>query len=284
MRRLLVPLFAFAVVAAPAPAAAANATVRIVRDGFRPASVAISVGDSVTWRNDDRVNHQIVANNGAFASPILRPGQRYTFAFQASGSYAYRDALEPAERGTVRVAGPPPTVSLGATAPIVVHGGDSHLQGTVSTQRAGEQVTILAQPYGQASYAQVATVVTIAGGIFDFIVKPTVLTSYQVRWRSATSQPISVQVRPRITLLPGRRGWFLTRVTADRSFAGRWVYVQRRTQFGQWVSVARYTLGRLSGKLFRIPRTSGTYRVYMTVNQAGVGYLDGWSGTQRVRR
>ena len=73
-----------------------------------------------------------------------------------------------------------------------------------------------------------------------------------------------MQVRPKITLLPGRRGWFLTRVTADRSFAGRRVYLQRRNQFGRWVSVTRYTLGRLSGKLFRIPRTSGTYRIYMT--------------------
>jgi plastocyanin len=284
MRRLLVPLVAVAVLAAPGPAAAANATVRIVQDGFRPGSVGIAGGDSVTWRNGDRVNHQVVADNGAFASPILRPGQSFTFTFRAAGTYRYRDALEPAERGVVRVSGPPPSVSLGATAPILVHGGETHLQGTVSAQRPGEQVTILAQPYGQASYAQVTTVITTAGGIFDFIVKPTVLTSYQVRWRAAASQPISVQVRPKITLLPGRRGWFLTRVTADRSFAGRWVYLQRRNQFGQWVNVTRYALGRQSGKLFRIPRTSGTYRIFMTINQAGVGYLEGWSGTQPVRR
>ena len=284
MRRLLVPLIAFAAVLAPSPAAAATVTVRIVADGFRPSSVTVASGDSVTWRNDDRRNHQVVADNGAFASPILRPRQSFTFAFRASGTYRYRDALEPAERGTIRVTGPPPSVSLGATTPIIVHGGETHLQGTVSNARAGEQVTILAQPYGQASYAQVTTVITTANGVFDFIVKPTILTSYQVRWRSATSQPISVQVRPKITLLPGRRGWFLTRVRADRSVAGRWVYLQRRNQFGQWVSVTRYTLGRLSGKLFRIPRTRGTYRIFMTINQAGAGYLEGWSGTQPVRR
>ena len=60
--------------------------------------------------------------------------------------------------------------------------------------------------------------------------------------------------------------------------------MQRRNQFGQRVSVTRYTLGRLSGKLFGIPQTRGTYRIYMTVNQAGAAYLDGWSGTQPVRR
>ena len=285
MRRLLVVLAVLCVSAtAPAPAAAATVTVRIVADGFRPASVTIAAGDSVTWRNDDRVNHQVVADNGAFASPILRRGQSFTFTFRAAGTYRYRDALEPRERGTIRVTGPPPSVSLGATVPILVHGSESHLQGTVSNQRAGEQVAIFAQPYGQASYAQVTVVTTVGGGIFDFIVKPTVLTNYQVRWRSATSQPVTVQVRPKITLLPGRRGWFLTRVTAAKSFAGRWVYLQRRTQFGQWVSITRYTLGRYSGKLFRIPRTGGTYRIFMTVNQAGAGYLESWSGTQPVRR
>jgi plastocyanin len=285
MRTLLVVLAGLsAVTLAPAPATAATVNVRILAGGFSPTSVTVATGDSVTWRNADRRNHQVVADNGTFASPILRPGQSYTFTFRAAGTYRYRDALEPSERGTIRVTGPPPSVSLGATVPILVHGSDSHLQGTVSNQRAGEQVAIFAQPYGQASYVHLATVVTIGGGIFDYVVKPTVLTNYQVRWRTATSQPVTVQIRPKITLLPGRRGWFLARVTAAKSFAGRWVYLQRRTQFGQWVSVARWTLGPNSGKLFRIPRTAGTYRIFMTVNQAGAGYLEGWSGTQRVGR
>lgn len=282
MRRLLLPLAALCVLAAPAPAAAATATVRIVADGFRPAAVTIASGDSVVWRNDDRVNHQVVSDTGAFASPILRPGQTFTFTFASAGTYRYRDALEPRERGTVRVTGPPPSVSLGATAPIVVFGSETHVQGVVSNRRAGEQVTILAQPYGQASFAELTTVTTTTGGAFDLIVKPTILTNYQARWRSSTSQPIFVQVRPRITLLPSGRTSFVTRVTAARSFAGRWVYLQRRTRFGQWVSVRRYTLGPRSGRIFRAPTTAGRYRIFMTINQAGAGYLEGWSGTQYV--
>ena len=118
------------------------------------------------------------------------------------------------------------------------------------------------------------------------ITKPSILTNYQAQFRSATSQPITVQVQPKISLLPGRRGYFLARVSAARSFAGRDVYLQRRNRFGQWVSVEKFKLGRLSGKLFRIPALDGTnrYRIFMTVNQAGVGYLAAWSGTQTVRR
>ena len=89
-------------------------------------------------------------------------------------------------------------------------------------------------------------------------------------------------MRPSITLLPGRRGWFLARVTADRSFAGRWVYLQRRSGFGQWVSIRSYALGsRSPGSSSACRRTRGTYRIFMTVNQAGAGYLAAWSGTRR---
>lgn len=284
MRRLLIGFAALLALAAASPVSAATVPIRIVKSGFSPASVTITAGDTVTWTNADRVNHQVVSDRGSFVSPVLRPGQSYSFTFRAAGTYRYRDALEPTERATIIVRGPPPSVSLGATLAIVTYGAETHLQGVVSSRRAGESVTLLVQPYGQASYAQLAIVQTTAGGTFDFVVKPTILTNYQAQFRGASSQPVTVQVSPKITLLPGRNGYFVTRVTAGRSFAGRWVYLQRRTVFGQWVSIAKYTLGRYSGKLFRVrPRTTTTYRIFMTINQAGTGYLAAHSGTQTKR-
>jgi plastocyanin len=285
MRRTLLALAVGAVLAAPAPASAATATVEIRRAGFVPARVTITSTDSVTWVNRDTVNHQVVSDTGAFASPTLRPGQRFTFTFRASGQYRYRDALEPAERGTVIVRGLPPALTLAINNPIMIWGvGEMKLSGTVNNGRAGESVILFAQPYGVASPAQLAVVQTVADGAFEFQLHPTILTTYTAQFRGANSQPVTVQVRPRVTLLPGRRRWFLTRVLGDRSFAGHWVYLQRRNQFGQWVSIRRYVLGRNSGKLFRVPRVRGTYRVFLTINQAGPGYLESWSGTQPVRR
>ena len=283
-RSVVAGLTALVALAAAPSAAAATLTVRIERDGFRPQSLTVDVGDTVVWRNVDTVNHQVVADTGAFASPILRPGGTYSFTFRAAGTYRYRDALEPAERGVVVVRGPPPSVSLGLTAPVVVYGGAVHLQGRVSSGRAGQEVQVLAQPHGAASYVLVTVVRTTTNGFFDYPHVPSVLTSYQVRWRNVTSQPVAVQVRPRIRFRLARRGWFVTRVTAARSFAGRWVYLQRRSRFGQWVSVRKLTLGPRSGRYFRVPRRNGTYRIFMTVNQAGAGYLESWSGTQPVRR
>lgn len=285
MRRLAVGVAVVVGLAAVAVAGAATVSIAIVRDGFRPAARTIQAGDTVTWTNRDTVPHQVVAENGAFASPVLGPGRSYSFVFRAAGTFRYRDALKPAERARIIVRGPPPSVALGVTAPIIRYGDQVHIQGRVSNGRANEQVTLFAQPYGQASFAQMTVVTTTAGGAFDFVVGPAVLTSYQAAWRQARSQPASVQVRPKITLLPGRvRGWMRTKVTASTSFAGRWVYLQRRSQLDQWVNVRKLKLGSQSGRSFRVrPATRTRYRIFMTVNQAGAGYLDSWSGTQVVR-
>ena len=286
MRRLLIGLAALALLtlAPSAPATpTATVTVRIVKAGFSPAAVTIGTGDAVTWVNRDTVSHQVVASNGAFASPVLAPGRSFTFTFEAAGTYRYRDALEPSERGVVEVKGPPPSVSLGVTAPILVYGAETHLGGVVSSRRAGERVTIWAQPFGQGSFTEFAVVTTGTGGVFDVVAKPAILTNYHAQYRRVNSQPVTVQVRPKLTLLPGRRGYLFARVVAPRSYAGRSIYLQLRSRFGQWVTVRRLTLGRYSGRLFRVrPRVRTTYRVFMTVNQAGPGYLDSWSGTQTV--
>lgn len=294
MRRLSIMVAALLLVAAPSAASAATIGVRIVERGFSPTSVTISVGDTVRWTNRDRVNHQIVAATGAFASPVLRPGQSYSFTFRAAGTYRYRDALEPAERGTVVVKGPPPSVTLAATVPIVKYGNETRLQGAVSSRRAGEPVEVLSQPYGSATFGTLTLVRTTAGGVFDLQVFPWILTNYQVRWRGVASAPVTIQVAPRITFVPIRRGVFRTRVEATppppvgvgepSRFARRTVYLQRRSRFGQWVTVQRLRLGELGGKIFRLrPARTGTFRIFITVNQAGAGYLASWSGTQTIR-
>jgi hypothetical protein len=158
--------------------------------------------------------------------------------------------------------------------------------GVVSSRRTGESVTIWAQPYGAASPVQAAVVQTVSGGGFSYTVTPTILTAYFAQWRSVRSAQISVQVKPKITFVPLARRFSTTVRSGDHSWAGRFVYLQRRSVFGQWVTVLKLRLGPRSGRIFSIPRRRGltTYRIFMTVNQAGAGYLDSHSGTQRLRR
>jgi plastocyanin len=283
MRRLLIAVVTLTALAAAPIAEAGNRNVNINRTAFQPVSVTITENDTVTWINRDTRNHQVVSDRGNFVTPILAPGRRHAIQFREAGTFRYRDALNPTMRGTVVVRGLPPAVTFGATVPILKYGDETRLQGVINNGDMGETVTIWAQAHGEPGYAQVAVLQTGANGAFEWATKPAILTNYQVRYRTAASQPVTVQVQVRLTLVPGRRGWFLARAHGGRSFAGRSIFLQRRNQFGQWVSIRKLDLGRNSGKLFRIPRTAGRYRVFMTVNQAGAGYLAGWSGTQTVR-
>src|ERR671923_1220721 len=123
MRRLLLETAVVLALVFAAPAATATTvTVQIKRTGFVPASVTINAGDSVTWHNADKVNHQVVANGGQFASPILSPGATYTHTFSGGGTFHYHDALHTALKGTIVVKGPPPQVTLVASSGAVKYG------------------------------------------------------------------------------------------------------------------------------------------------------------------
>ena len=104
-KALLVVVSLLGVVSASVALAAVTVTrvVAIKPDGFSPVTRTIQTGDAIRWRNDDTVNHQVVADNGHFASPVLRPRQTYQRTFNTAGTFRYRDALEPAERGTIIV-------------------------------------------------------------------------------------------------------------------------------------------------------------------------------------
>jgi len=276
---------ALAVTGASQPASTATKAVAIKAGGFQPATVTIATGDAVKWTNRDTKTHQIVANNGSFASGVLQPGRAYTHVFKASGRFRYHDALHPALTGKVVVKGPPPAVTIGAALPILTYGQSTHISGAVSNGKAGEIVTVWAQPYGQASYAQIARLQTTTNGVWDLVVKPTLLTNFTAHWKSAVSQPIGVQLRPNVLFSVSKRYAFV-KVKSDRSLAGRKVYIQRFTRFHQWVKMRRVILGASSQKLFRLKLKPGRYtlRVFMSLNQVGAGYLDGYSRARTFLR
>ena len=98
----------------------AGKTVNIKSTAFAPKTVTIAGGDTVTWKNVDTVNHQVVANNGAFASGQIAPSRIYAKRIDTPGTYNYHDALHPTLKGTVKVTGAPPSVSIGASTGIAV--------------------------------------------------------------------------------------------------------------------------------------------------------------------
>jgi plastocyanin len=285
MKRLLVVAVAVAMLGT-AGAFAATRVVRITSTGFSPQARTITAGDRIAWRNTDTVRHQVVSDAGTFASPVLRPGGTYTYTFTRTGTYRYHDALFPGRTGRVVVRArplPAAAVSITASLTLVKYGEKTTLSGGTSRGRANEIVSIFALEHGQASFVHVASVLTSAGGGWTYLVKPRFNTIYRATYRDSTSTDLTVAVRPKITLA-GSRTHFYARVTAARSYAGHFIVLQRLRTNGTWAGIRRLKLNKRSGRLMRVPRRSGTYRVFLTAKQAGPGYVASWSGTQPVRR
>jgi plastocyanin len=280
---------AAAALALAATGAAATSTVTIKSTGFSPSSLTVNHGDKVTFKNTDKADHQVVADNGSFASPILHANQSWTTAsLNTAGNFRYHDALHPSRAGRVIVKGPPPAVTLSLSLPIVDYGTPTTLTGVVSSAAANESVELDQQPWGQASPTQLAIVKTGTGGAYSFNVVPSIYTTYVARWKSVASGSVVAQVAPKVHLVPGGQGYMKAVVSSPVSLWHHHLYLQRLSQFGQWVNIAPLTLGQLNGRLFQptayLPKGLSHIRVFLTVNQAGNGLLAAHSGTQTIVR
>jgi plastocyanin len=281
-KALLLAASVLALVVGATALAAVTRTVAIRSTGFVPVTRTIQTGDSIRWRNDDTVNHQVVADNGLFASPVLRPRATYTKLFTTAGTYRYRDAMKPSSRGTIVVQGPPPSISIASSAGVVFWGASVRLAGTISSGAANQTVQVWARPFGQTSFVKQADVATAPGGVWDFPSTPQVLTEYYARWGNRQSATASVGVRPRLTFIR-RAPWFVTSVKAGgTSFAGHFVYVQRKSSLGQWVNIKKVVMGSSGARRFKVKLNRGRHalRIFLTTNQAGSGYL--WSNSRTI--
>jgi hypothetical protein len=216
--------------------------------------------------------------NVSFALTSLRTGTAYHYRLVARNV-----------AGTIRGADLTFTttgVTLAAQARKVVYGRSVMLSGLVPTGRAGEPVTVFAEEFGGGSPRSIATVVAGDGGVWRYLARPRIRTSYVAGWNGATSRATVIGVRPRVLFRQIGRVRFITRVVAARSFRGRLVKLQRRTSAGRWVTVKRVRLKRRSAAIFRasLRRGRSRLRIVMSVNQAGPGYLAGISRTIVYRR
>jgi hypothetical protein len=167
-----------------------------------------------------------------------------------------------------------------------VYGRYVMLTGAASTAQPGVNVTVLAQRFGDGSFTTVATVLTGAGGRWTYLAQPAIGTTYQASANGVTSSTVTVGVRPAVSLRLTRRARFSTHVGAGTSFAGRFVQLQRLSH-GRWKTVKRARLNGRSSATFRaavLPKGRSTVRIAMSVNQAGPGYLAGFSRKLTYRR
>jgi plastocyanin len=278
MKRLMIASLAgVAALLCAAVVGAATTTVQVTKNGFTPKSITVTVGDTVTWHNADSHTHQVVADNGAFASPALAANASWSYTASKSGKFTYRDAYATTHRATLIVNAPPATLSLTPALGTVIYGSSTAVNGTVSNNLTNEAVTLTSQAYGK-SVQSVASTTTTTAGAFFFGVTPTIQTTYTAHYRSSNSTPVTVNVAPRVGF--GQSGsLFIAKVTSDLGYAGRFVIVQKRNAVGGWYSFKRVYLGDSSRATFRLKLAKGHYtlRLYLPPSQAGAGYVQGFS-------
>ncbi len=91
------------IVVQPAPLATGNARISIANFAFAPAAVAIGVGESVTWTNDDGAPHGLAYKDGAPGVDPLMPGASFSRTFHEPGVYDYICSIHPYMVGHVTV-------------------------------------------------------------------------------------------------------------------------------------------------------------------------------------
>lgn len=285
MKRLMIASLAgVAALLCAAVVGAATTTVQVTKNGFTPKSITVTVGDTVTWHNADSHTHQVVADNGAFASPALAANASWSYTASKSGKFTYRDAYATTHRATLIVNAPPATLSLTPALGTVIYGSSTAVNGTVSNNLTNEAVTLTSQAYGK-SVQSVASTTTTTAGAFFFGVTPTIQTTYTAHYRSSNSTPVTVNVAPRVGF--GQSGsLFIAKVTSDLGYAGRFVIVQKRNAVGGWYSFKRVYLGDSSRATFRLKLAKGHYtlRLYLPPSQAGAGYVQGFSRLMPIVR
>jgi plastocyanin len=78
-------------------------SVTIMNFAFSPVTLTVKTGMKVTWMNNDTVTHTVTANQGAFDSGDLSPGNSFSFTFTKAGTYSYHCNIHHSMMATIIV-------------------------------------------------------------------------------------------------------------------------------------------------------------------------------------
>ena len=75
---------------------------------FTPANRAISIGTTLTWKNQDNFAHTVTSGtpgnpSGLFDSGNLGSGGSFSYTFNSAGSFKYFCSIHPSMTGTITV-------------------------------------------------------------------------------------------------------------------------------------------------------------------------------------
>jgi hypothetical protein len=242
------------------------------------------------WRRCDKnglnCSNIIGATNKTYTLTSTDVGNKLRVRVRASNSTGSGTAVSLPT--AVITAQPPKSLSLHAGQSIVVYGGAAHLFGAVANGQPGEAVTITERPvpsFTGVDVRTVATVQTSADGSFDVVVRPESRSLYRAGNAQTTSDTVSINVRPRLSLNRIGPHRFAVMAKAARSFVGRYGVVQRWSlRKHHWLTLRRVFFTRAfpgtsptitSRAIFRARLGGVKIRVFVPSSQVSPGYVAG---------
>ena len=189
----------------------------------------------------------------------------------------------------------PTSLALDANRSVVAYGGSVTLTGSVANGQAGQSVTITEHRVPSVGGLQVQTVTTAqtaADGSFSVDVHPLIHSIYKASSGQTSSNAVSIQVRPRLSLVRIGLHRFVARVSAARSFVGKYGLLQRLSvRTHRWTtvrrvfftgSVAAASPTTVSRATFRARLGRARIRVLIPRSQTAPGYLMAFSNLARA--
>jgi plastocyanin len=176
--------------------------------GPQPSVVSVTLGDTVTFTNNDTVPRVIASKKLGWTAPAVAPGGTFTYVVTKAGTWGY-SIVDTAGKnrisGTLKVAKAGP-LTLTATALPILYGHSIVLRGKTSLPTV--PVAIEFKSPGDQGWDSLDTPVTpLPDGTFAVTVTPKLETQY--RANVLDGQLIStasvVKVEPRLTFRPSTR-------------------------------------------------------------------------------
>ena len=77
-------------------------SITIENFAFNPSDLTISAGTTVTWTNNQNVQHTVTFDDGS-SDVTIGPGQTIEKTFSTAGEYTYHCAIHPSMKGKIIV-------------------------------------------------------------------------------------------------------------------------------------------------------------------------------------
>ena len=88
-----------------APSAATGDAVTIQGFTFKPDTIKVKTGATITWTNNDSTAHTVTFDDGSESSKNIGVGGTFERTFSTAGTFSYHCAIHPSMTASVTVAG-----------------------------------------------------------------------------------------------------------------------------------------------------------------------------------